>query len=153
MNTIISGWQPYASYVELEVKPPYAVFFFPAVEVAGVAMPELVTLSSVLPARLCTYWHPITDIRTMDLRGGAALGQRIKTGALTAKQVAVLNLLLKGKVNFHAAVLAGANLATMSGLVKAGLATPVQGSAVKQWQISEAGRVALRESDPAASCE
>lgn len=144
MNMLHGAWLPLATYDALEVKPRYAVFFFPAVQIDGNSWPEEVRTSRELAARTCTHWHPIQDPK--------AIGTQEKPQShpvntqLSAKQIAALSLLENGKADFHAAIMVGANLSVMSALVKAGLATVLQGGGVKQWQITDLGMTALKGS-------
>lgn len=152
MNVLHGGWQPLSTYDALEVKPRYAVFFFPAIQIDGCSLPEAVQTSRELALRQCTHWHPIQDPSRMDAKETPLpIAAGAQTKQLTAKQIAALALLANGKADLHATIMAGANLSIMSALVKAGLATATQNGGVKQWQITHLGAAVLRETEKTAS--
>ncbi len=151
MSVLHGGWQLISTYEALEVKPRYAVFFFPAIQIDGCSLPEEVKTSRELALRECTHWHPIQDPSTFNANETPQHNAGTQTKQLTAKQIAALALLANGKADFHATIMAGANLSIMSALVKAGLATAMQSGGVKQWQITELGIAALKEAEKTAS--
>lgn len=65
------------------------------------------------------------------------------TKKLTSSQTAALSLLAKGVADFYDLNRVGATGATSSWLVKHGLATETINSSFKEWNITDAGRVAL----------
>ncbi len=150
MSVLHGGWQPLSTYDALEVKPRYAVFFFPAMTIDERALPEEVKTSREGASRESTHWHPIQDPSTIDAKETPQPNAGAPSKPLTAKQIAALALLVNGKADFHAAIMAGANLAIMSSLVKAGFATALQSGGVKQWQITDLGVSVFREAKKAA---
>lgn len=151
MSVLHGGWQPLSTYDALEVKPHYAVFFFPTVQIDGYSLPEEVKTSPELASRKCTYWYPIPDPSLIDAKETPSSDASAQTKQLTAKQITALALLANGKADFHGVIMAGANLSTMSALVKAGLATAMQSGGVKQWQITDQGVAVLRNVDKTAA--
>lgn len=149
MHVLNGGWQPLSSYDALDTKPRFAVFFFPAIEVNGCSLPEEVKTSREYASRECTHWHPIQDPSVIASKEMTLSDTSTPNKQLTAKQIAALALLVNGKADFHAAIMAGANLSTMSGLVKSGLATQIQNAGVKQWQITDLGISVFREVEKA----
>ncbi|MDR3413610.1 MAG: hypothetical protein P4L87_22095 [Formivibrio sp.] len=141
------GWQPLSTYDALEVKPRYAVFFFPAVQTEGCSLPEEIKTVREFASRECTLWHPIQAPSII----AAKEIPNAQTKKLTANQMTALSLLAKGKADFHATVKAGANLSTMSALVKSGLARTTQSSGVKQWEITDFGMTVLHATENAGS--
>ena len=141
------GWQPISIYDALAIKPKYALFLFPAIQAEGCTLPEEVKTMRELALRECTHWHPIQDPSNI-------LAKEIphsQNKQLTERQIAALSLLAKGKANFHAAIKAGANLSTMSALVKMGLAAAVQDGGMKQWEITDFGMTVLQANRNAES--
>jgi hypothetical protein len=147
MSMLHGGWQPISTYDALEVKPRHAVFFFPAIQIDKCSLPEEVNTSRESASRKCTHWHPLQDPSLIGAKETVSPNAGMPGKQLHAKQIAALALLANGKADFHATIKAGANLATMSALVKAGLATALQSGGVKQWQITDLGLAALRETE------
>lgn len=139
------GWQLISTYDALEVKPRYAVFLFPEVQAEGCTLPEEMTMMRESALRECTHWHPIQDPSMVYAKEIS----KAPTKKLTANQIAALSLLAKGKANFHAAIKAGANLSTMSALIKMGLAKATQSGGVKQWEITDFGMTVLQATENA----
>ena len=134
-------WQTIASYTALNHKPRFAVFYYPAAP--ELSLPETVGLSPQTDERAATHWHPLEDTATIHAsHPRSTAGTSLQ--ALTARQMAALKLLAGGKADFHATVQAGANLSTMSALIKSGLAKTTQKDGVKFWEITEAGLAKLR---------
>ncbi len=141
------GWHPISTYDELETKPRYAVFLFPAIQTEGYAVPEEIKTIRDFSLRECTHWHPIQDPKILYAKDIP----KAPIKALTDNQFAILLLLANGKVDFHAVIKAGANLSTMSGLVKSHLATVTQAAGVKQWEITDLGLTVLHATQTAKS--
>lgn len=150
MHVQHGGWLPLSTYDALEVKPRYAVFFFPAIQINGCSLPEEVKTSREVASRACTHWHPIQDPSIIGAKEMPSLNACAPSKPLATKQIAALALLANGKADFHAAIKAGANLSTMSALVKSGLATAVQSGGIKQWQITDLGISVFMEAEKAA---
>lgn len=102
--------------------------------------PEDISMTREHPSRECTHWHPIQD--PADLNTNAS--PEIPVKKLTASQLAALALLANGKADFHAVIKAGANLSSMSVLVRAGLAAATQVAGAKQWEITDFGLTVLQ---------
>lgn len=144
----MTDWHPIATYDALAIKPQYAVFFFPAAHTDGSAFPEEIRAERSHPSRSCTLWYALPDPVPVRQSEPLATDARMTPPKLTSSQTAALRLLAQGKADFHAAIKAGANLATMSALVKAGLASMQQAAGIKQWQITDWGAAVLRTLDP-----
>lgn len=147
MNMQQGGWQPISTYDALETKPRFAVFFFPAVKTEDCALLEEIKTGRECALRECTHWHPIQDPSLLSAK--AISNAPLKK--LTSNQIAALVLLAKGKANFHDTIKAGANLSTMSALVKMGLAKATQNGGVKQWEITDLGMTVLQATENAGS--
>lgn len=147
MSELNLGWQPLSTYDALEVKPAYAVFFFPAQQSDGGALPAEIRTSRECTSRVCTLWQAIQAPRMADVKEKPQTHADINLKSLNPKQIAALALLSKGKADFHAAFKVGANLSSMSALVKAGLASVTQDGAIKQWEITDRGLAALRAAE------
>lgn len=137
------GWQPISTYDALETKPRFAVFLFPPVQIEECALPEEIKTVREFALRECTHWHPIQDPSIIDVKETT----KAQPKKLTTNQIAALSLLAKGKANFHATIKAGANLSTMSALVKMGLAKATQNDGVKQWEITDLGITVLQATE------
>ncbi len=132
-------WQTIASYTALNHKPRFAVFYYPATP--ELSLPETVGLSPQMNERAATHWHPLEDTTAIHASHPTTAAS---LQALTTRQMAALKLLAGGKADFHATIQAGANLSTMSALIKSGLAKTTQIGGVKFWEITEAGLAKLR---------
>lgn len=143
MNMQHGGWQHISTYDSLETKPRYAVFLFPASHTDDDALPEEIKTVRDFGLRECTHWHPIQDPAAIPAK------EIPKTAIknLSAKQIAALTLLEKHAVDFHAVIKAGANLSTMSALVKMGLATVLTNAGIKEWSITASGMRALQAAE------
>lgn len=139
-------WHDIASYTALNIKPRFAVFYYPAAPELGLS--ETIGLYPKVDARLATHWHPLENTDAIHgIRHRPAFATGTPLQALTARQMAVLKLLANGKADFHAIIQAGANLSTMSALGKAGLVSTTQKDNIKYWEITESGRALWRAGD------